>query len=1186
MTRNWHFFIDVGGTFTDVVARRPDGSLATCKVLSSSAVRGTVESVEADPGNGARACLRDSHRIGDPEGFWVGYRLAPVGETSGRTGEPEQSGVDAPTCSARVVGFDSATGALFLEDGLPRPLSRMLGASYELRSPEEAPLLAIRYLLGLGLNDPVAVTAPGVPRGGSHAVGLARAIDVRLGTTRATNALLERKGVKTAFVTTEGFGDVLRIGYQDRPALFDLHIRKRDELYTTVVEIDERISATGDVLRELDARVVRAQLERLCQEGIEALAICLLHSHVNPAHEEKVAQIAQSVGFGGSSGCRGEERDTGRPHASLTDSPDMGVRPRVSISSRVSRLERLVPRGDTTVVDAYLAPVIRTYVDSLQRSLPGARLRLMTSYGGLIDAGASGGKDTILSGPAAGVVGCAHVARRAGFSKAIGFDMGGTSTDVSRVDPSSGAFELQYEVVKAGVRIMAPMLAIETVAAGGGSICSFDGQKLTVGPQSAGADPGPACYGGGGPLTVTDMNVLLGRVVADHFPFRLDTDCVRRRMEELAREVGSATGASLTPVDLAEGFVRIANTNMAAAVRRISIAKGYDASEYVLCTYGGAGGQHACAIARELGISKICFSPFAGVLSALGIGVAEAKRIGQRSVRRRLQDRRSNGAGDARAGGSGAEPARTSDRALCGLEPLFESITSELRRALLDDGVALEAISDPVRTWDLCYTGQCTLISVPVGPSEETRERFEAKHRQLYGYCHDDRPIDIRVVRVELRGPSPTADAVQWRFADAQDGDGARGAGTRQRTSPMVVGGVVRHVPVYLRHELLPRQSITGPSIVIEPTSTIVIDEGWSGVVAETGDVVLTDTHGSPEREVVSAEVDPIQLELFNNRFAAIAEQMGTTLQRTSLSTNVKERLDFSCAIFTPSGDLVVNAPHIPVHLGSMAECVKALIEDVGRFHPGDVYVTNDPYRGGSHLNDVTVITPVHDDAGRHVLFFVASRAHHAEIGGTRPGSMPPDSTSLDQEGVLIRAFRWLRAGKPRHEALRALLTAQPYPSRAPDENLADIAAQVAANNTGVRDLKSLMARVGVDVVHHYMNHIQEAAERKVRRALGRLPDGEHRFEDSLDDGTPVCVSVTVSGDRATVDFTGTGPVLAGNLNANRAIVASAVLYCLRCLINEDIPLNAGVLAPVGIIIPECLLNPRGSTDARQCPAV
>ncbi|MGB2986780.1 MAG: hydantoinase B/oxoprolinase family protein [Phycisphaerae bacterium] len=1036
--------------------------------------------------------------------------------------------------------FDAQTGRLFLETPLG-PFTPGESA-YELRSGEEAPILAIRYLMGLGLNDAIGP------------------VDVRLGTTRATNTLLERKGAKVALITTKGFADILKIGNQDRPALFELNVRKRDELTAFVVEIDERISATGEVLRAPDERVLRKQLEEVRTAGIEAIAVCLLHSYVNPVHEDIIAGVAGSVGF-----------------------------EHISVSSRVARLEKLVPRGDTTVVDAYLGPVIQSYVTSLRRSLPEARLQLMTSSGGLVNAAGASGKDTILSGPAGGVVGCRHVARQAGFAKTIGFDMGGTSTDVSRIDEPPNEFEYQYETVKAGVRIMTPMLAVETVAAGGGSICAFDGQKLTVGPQSAGADPGPASYGRGGPLTITDMNLFLGRVVAEHFPFRLDRDVVERKLSTLCEEVNTATGSKLGPVALAEGFVKIANANMASAIKRISLAKGYDAREYALTTFGGAGAQHACAIARILGMSRILCSPYAGVLSAVGIGVADVKRIGQRSVNQPLN--------------SEADVA---------LEPVFEAISEELRDALINEGMDREKLSPPVRTMDLCYAGQATLLTVPAevgGPRlqtwgtrsaeffEEARERFEALHQQLYGYCHEGRAIEIRVVRIEMTARSEALTTPSSSEVTVQ--------APALRTARMVVDGKHRNIPLHLRREVSAGQLFIGPAVVIEDTSTIVIDPGWEAVIRNTGDIVLTDIQAATARETISAQVDPIQLELFNNQFAAIAEQMGTTLRRTALSVNVKERLDFSCALFTSAGDLVVNAPHIPVHLGGMSDCVKALMEDVDAFLPGDVYITNDPYRGGSHLNDVTVITPVQDD-GRHLRFFVASRAHHAEIGGTRPGSMPPDSTSLAEEGVLIRAFPWILAidrlesrshipshipshmtsHKPQHERLRALLTAPPFPSRAPDENLADIAAQVAANQTGVWEIKAMIARYGIDVVHGYMHHIQTAAERKMRIALGRLPDGVYRFEDRLDDGSPIRLAMTIEGDRATLDFTGTGPVLDGNLNANPAIVTSAVLYCLRCLIAEDIPLNAGVLAPIKIVLPECFLNPPRSADPRKCPAV
>jgi 5-oxoprolinase (ATP-hydrolysing) len=1094
----WQFFIDVGGTFTDVLARRPDGTVLTHKLLSSGAIRGVGE---VQPDNRS---IIDCGRAGDPKGLWAGYEFALVGSSGlsssiqgTETGDRE---------GVHVERFDTATGRLWFD----RPLTASVGGPcpYELRCDEEAPIVAIRCLMGLGLGDSIGP------------------VDLRLGTTRATNALLERKGARTAFLTTKGFGDILKIGYQDRPKLFELNIRQRDELARCVVEIDERLAAGGEVLRQPDERIVRKQLEEVCDSGIEAVAICLLHSYVNPAHEELVASIAESVGFR-----------------------------HVSVSSRAARMQKLVPRGDTTVVDAYLGPVIEEYVARLRRSLPDARIQLMTSNGGLVDAAAAAGKDTILSGPAGGVVGCRHVATQAGFVKTIGFDMGGTSTDVSRVDEPPDELQYQYETVKAGVRIMAPMLAVETVAAGGGSICAFDGQKLVVGPESAGADPGPACYRRGGPLTVTDMNVLLGRVVPEHFPFPLDRTIVEQKLSSLCQQVNDETGSQLEPVDLAEGFIKIANANMAAAIKRISIAKGYDARDYVLTTFGGAGAQHACAIASSLGIRRVLCSPFAGVLSAVGIGVADVKRITQRSVEQPL-----------------------APEASAVQEPVFEAMTAELREALIAEGASPDAIASPVRTMDLLYAGQATPLTVPAEPFSDAKTRFEAMHRRLYGYVHSDRAIEIRALRVEL-----SARAEHVALHPSVSGTAS---GTVRSTTRIIVDAGPMEVPLCLRGDLTIGRRMVGPTVIVEDTSTIVVDPGWEATVTERGDVVLTDTQTERAGPTVSTEADPIQLELFNNQFASIAEQMGTTLRRTALSVNVKERLDFSCAVFTAHGDLVANAPHIPVHLGGMSDCVKALMEDVDSFAPGDVFITNDPYRGGSHLNDVTVVTPVHDGRGRELRFFVASRAHHAEIGGTRPGSMAPDSTALAEEGVVIRAFQWMKEGRPQQDGLRAILTAPPYPSRAADDNIADIIAQVAANQTGAHELAAMVDRYGLDVVHGYMEHIRLAAEQKMRRALGRLPDGVHAFADRLDNGAEIRLAVTIRGDAASFDFSRTGAVLPGNLNANRAIVTSAVLYCLRCLIDEDIPLNAGVLAPVEITLPECFLNPPPYRDARACAAV
>lgn len=1140
----WRFSIDVGGTFTDVVACDGGGRLHTFKLLSSGAFRGVV------PAGSAGAIMVDPARKSDPPDFWRGGRLTLMGP----------DGAARP--AARVIEFDRSTGRLVMEGGLR--LERWIGRPYELRGDDSAPVTAIRYLMGL--------------RGGEDA----GAIRVRLGTTRATNALLERRGARTALVTTRGFADVLRIGYQDRPALFELNIRRRRELAECVVEIDERLAADGRVLTPLRRDPVAGQLRRLRDAGIETLAVCLLHAHVNPVHEDAIAEIGESMGFRG-----------------------------ISVSSRVCRMERIVSRGDTTVVDAYLGPVIREYVSEIRRALPQAQFQLMTSAGGLIEAGHAGGVDTILSGPAGGVVGCAAVTRGAGCERAIGFDMGGTSTDVCRVGAAGEDLEYRQETVKDGVRIAAPMLAIETVAAGGGSICAFDGQRLTVGPESAGADPGPACYGRGGPLTITDVNLQLGRIQGDHFPFVLDAAAVTQRLGELAAEVERRTGQRLTPDALAEGLFLVANETMAGAIRRISLNRGVDPREHALVVFGGAAGQHACAVAELLGVTTIVAHPWAGVLSAYGIHRADLKRITQRSVREPLD-------GDARAR----------------LGPVFDELTAAVRAALRADGAAPGQLRDPLPTVDVCYAGQSSVIAVAGGPDEAVRSRFEEAHRRLYGYVHRDRPVEVRTARVEMSAGSNESGEGMWQ--ERRPWDPAVGTSILDRGASLHIGGREVHASLRTRETLTAGEVIEGPALVIEPTATLVIEPGWTGVVGDDGVITLTfqrplwhrrlagegplwhgpaaganasrgEEHpyngsaeegprpgepgagGSPAPQFDrrrSSPVDPVDLALFSARFTAVAEHMGVTLQRTAMSTNVKERLDFSCAVFTAEGDLVVNAPHIPVHLGGMSDCVKMLREDVGAFHPGDVYVTNDPYRGGSHLNDVTVVTPVFDDGGRAVLFFVVSRAHHAEIGGTRPGSMPPDSTTLAQEGVVIRAFPWVRRGESQHAALRAWLTAPPFPSRSPAENLADIEAQVAANQAGAAGLREMMRRYGTEVVLSYMRHIQTAAEAMTRAALRRLPDGMHRFQDAMDDGWTLRLALTINGDRATFDFTGTDGVHGGNLNANRSIVRSAIIYAVRCLIRDDIPLNAGVMAPIGLVLPECFLNPPYDADPARCPAV
>ena len=1097
MADRWQFWIDVGGTFTDCVARQPDGTLRQFKTLSSGVVRGLIADV-----NGARivrqvaADVRRAER--EKPGFWNQYSCRLLNANGD-------------------VLFESIVANSTLEffelvDAPPAIHDEQL--RYELFSHEEAPVLAIRSLLNLSLTE----TIPPV--------------DIKLGTTRGTNALLERKGARTAFVTTAGFADVLRIANQDRPRLFDLNIRKPTPVYETVVEIDERLDAAGQILKPLDEAVVRQQMRDLFATGIESVAICLLHSFANKQHEELVERAARAAGFA-----------------------------EVSTSSKLSPLIRIVSRGDTTTVDAYLNPVLRAYVDSLRQSLPDSRLKLMTSAGGLVDADGFVGKDSILSGPAGGVIGFSKIALAAGYSRAIGFDMGGTSTDVSRFDGDPDAqsqpFDLEFETQKAGVRIVAPMLAIETVAAGGGSICGFDGVKLFVGPSSAGANPGPACYGRGGPLTVTDLNVALGRVLPHRFPLPLDHAAVQQRLSDLCEQIAeSPLGKNYEPLELAEGFLEIANANMVRAIQRISVGKGYDPADYTLVTFGGAGAQHACAIARSLGMHRILIHPFAGILSAYGIGQADVRRFREQSVLQTLNN-----------------------KTLAELQPEFGKMETAARADVLADGVAAANILPAICSLDLRYTGVEASIRIVCPSDGDYAAAYTSQHRQLYGYVHQGREIEVTAARVEVIGKMP-------QHADERQSQSAEPVQPTEIVSA-IFDGDSRDTAVYVRDDLRSGHKISGPAIICEPTSTIVIEPAATATITPTGDCLIELGAANASRQIDSQQADPVLLEIFNNLFASIAEQMGVTLQKTSLSTNVKERLDFSCAVFDPRGQLVVNAPHIPVHLGAMSETVQRIIADNPKIHAGDVFVTNDPYRGGSHLPDVTVVTPVHDE-NNNLIFFTASRAHHAEIGGIVPGSMPPFSTSLAEEGVLIRNFKLVDGltQSSRETDLRNLLTSGPLPSRAVDDNLADVAAQVAANNTGVGLLRDLVARYSQPVVSAYMQHIQTAAAAKMRLALREIPDGNYQFTDQLDNGAPICVNITIDNDSARVDFSGTGPVLSTNLNANRAITTAAALYVFRCLIPDDIPLNSGVLQPVELVIPSCLLNPPEHDDPQQCAAI
>ncbi|MFJ2014005.1 hydantoinase B/oxoprolinase family protein [Streptomyces globisporus] len=1012
MTGRWEFWIDRGGTFTDIVGRRPDGRLITRKLLSH------------DPGR-----------------------------------------------------YDDAAVA------------------------------GIRLLLGLDPGEPVPAD---------------RVAAVRMGTTVATNALLERRGEPTVLLITEGFRDALRIAYQNRPRLFDRHIVLPETVHERVIEVPERIDAHGGTVRPLELGPVREQLRAAHAEGLRSAAVVLMHGYRHPAHERAVAEAAREAGF-----------------------------TQVSSSHEVSPLIRLVPRGDTTVVDAYLSPVLGRYVDEVAARLDGIRLMFLQSNGGLREATRFRGKDAVLSGPAGGVVGMVRTSQQAGHDRVIGFDMGGTSTDVSHY---AGEFERELGTQVAGVRMRAPMMSIHTVAAGGGSVLHFDGSRYRVGPDSAGADPGPACYRRGGPLTVTDANVMLGRVQPAHFPavfgpdgdLPLDADHVSGRFTELADEVGRATGRRPDEAEAAAGFLEIAVLNMANAVKKISVQRGHDVTRYALTGFGGAGGQHVCAVADALGIGTVLVPPLAGVLSAYGIGLADATAMREQSVEEQL-----DAAGRER------------------VERLCAELADRTREALRADGVPDSAITTRARIL-LRYAG--TDAALPVDPDTEAAmaEAFAAAHRARFGFTMD-KPVVVETVSVEATGATDatgTADATDGSAPVTGSGpDPHAAAPPPADTVDLYAEGRWQRAPLHRRAGLHVGATVTGPAIIAEDDATTVVDPGWQAEAAPTGHLVLTRSTPRPERTAVGTRVDPVLLEVFNSLFMSIAEQMGVRLENTAHSVNIKERLDFSCALFDAEGNLIANAPHIPVHLGSMGESIKEVLRrNEGTLRPGDVYAVNDPYHGGTHLPDVTVVTPVFDEG--KLRFLVASRGHHAEIGGITPGSMPAFSRTIHEEGVLFDNWLLVRDGRLREEETRDLLASAPHPSRSPDTNLADLRAQIAANEKGIAELRRMTDQFGADVVDAYMGHVQDNAEESVRRIVAGLHDGHCRYE--TDSGAVIQVRLTVDRDArsAHLDFTGASPQQPGNANAPRSVVMAAVLYVFRTLVGADIPLNSGCLKPLDVTIP------------------
>ena len=1013
----WQFWIDRGGTFTDIVARRPDGSIATHKLLSEN------------PGR---------------------YR--------------------------------------------------------------DAALAGIRKILNLNEGQPI-------PAGAIDAV--------KMGTTVATNALLERKGERTVLFITRGFRDALRIAYQNRPRLFDRHIVLPEMLYSGVFEVEERIGAGGEVLLPLDSLQARKDLEKAYAEGFRSIAIVFMHGYRFAQHERQVAELARQAGF-----------------------------TQISASHRVSPLMKLVGRGDTTVVDAYLSPILRRYVEQVAAELEGVRLLFMQSNGGLTDARRFQGKDAILSGPAGGIVGAVRTSLAAGFDRIIGFDMGGTSTDVSHY---AGEFEREFETRVAGVRMRAPMMSIHSVAAGGGSILHFDGARYRVGPDSAGANPGPACYRRGGPLTVTDANLMLGKIQPKHFPRvfgadgsqELDEAVVKQKFSVLVKQIGD----NRSPEQVADGFIQIAVGNMANAIKHISVQRGHDVTGYTLCCFGGAAGQHACLVADALAMTRVFIHPYAGVLSAYGMGLADQSAMREQALELKLQDE-------------------------AALQDAADKLASDARDSLIAQGVAPQRVR-VLRRAHLKYEGTDTALMVALGPMADMVNEFEAAYRKQFSFLMPGKPLIVEAVSVEA--------IASGGVHEEQELD-RKNPGKPVESIRVFTGGKWREAPLYWREDLGAGQRIDGPAVIAEANATTVVEPEWRATVTSLNHLVLERIKERKSHVALGTRVDPVMLEVFNSLYMSIAEQMGLRLQNTAYSVNIKERLDFSCALFDAEGSLIANAPHMPVHLGSMGESVKTVIRlNAGNMRPGNVYVLNAPYNGGTHLPDVTVITPVFDS--RQILFYVGSRGHHADIGGITPGSMPPESKLVEEEGVLIDNFLLVEQGRFREKETVALLTSGKYPVRNVEQNVADLRAQVAANEKGVQELRRMVEHFGLDVVRAYMRHVQDNAEESVRRVIGVLKDGE--FDLPLDNGARIRARIHIGEDRrgARIDFSGTSAQLPDNFNAPAAVCMAAVLYVFRTLVEDDIPLNAGCLKPLEVLIPEgCMLRPRypaavvaGNVETSQC---
>lgn len=1073
----WQIWIDTGGTFTDGIGKDPNGGTRKVKVLSSSALRGKVQAQITDKK------LKVQQEWSAPSNFIAGFSLNLL---------------DIEHEAIAITEFDAEESLITLSSAIGDE-TNIEGSNFEAVSDEESPVLACRLL---------TQTLPGesLPP-----------LQIRLATTKGTNALLENKGAPTMLLVTAGFGDLLLIGDQKRPDLFSMNVRKPQQLYTTVAEVSGRIDAEGNVLGPVNPEVLEKQVKTFLDRPNPSFAICLMHSYKNPAHEEELAEWLQRLGAR-----------------------------YISVSSGLSPFMNILPRAQTSVVNASLQPILKQYLDAVKSNIGHGSLHAMTSAGGLVNADNFHPKDSLLSGPAGGVVGAGTIGRQNGFENIISFDMGGTSTDVARYD---SGFDYIFEHKVGNARLNAPALSIETVAAGGGSICAFDGNKLTVGPESAGAFPGPACYGAGGPLTLTDVNLLLGRLEEENFGIPVTREHSNQKFKELLDGITQIGRQKTDRESILGGFLQIANERMADAIRKISMRKGYDPSDYALVGFGGAGAQHVCAIADELEIKHILIPSDAGLLSAYGLGNAVIEQFAERQV---------------------LSPLSKAKQTLSGM---LESLQKEAKRKLRKK----EGVSGNIRIRKklifMRLKGQDSTLEVEY--CKNLLAAFKEAYRKRYGHWIEGREIEVESIRVVASTPPP---------------DTREASITTKKTAPdpvkkkkiQFVGKKVE-TPVFIRKKLSAGQTIEGPALVLDPYSTIVVEPGWKAAVQSDATLQVSrimDKHLSKSMSHTKA----VALELFTNRFTSIAEEMGEMLKRTALSVNVKERMDFSCALLSPEGELVVNAPHIPVHLGALGLCVRKLTESI-EMQAGDVIVTNHPAYGGSHLPDITVVTPVFTDT-EELLGFAASRAHHAEIGGTRPGSMPPNAQSLAEEGVVIPPMYLVRKGDEQWAKIRDHLTGARHPTRSMEENMADLQAAVAANHRGADSLRTLAVNSGTKEVDYYMSEIKREASRKCRDMLQTLPDRKSASEEYLDDGSKLKATITKKADALTIDFSGTSQTHPGNLNATPAIVNSVVMYVLRLLIDESLPLNEGLLEPVTINLPRCMLNPAFPDNPENCPAV